>query len=86
MRPKPHTTCGLNVMPGWIDTHTSDRRSVADSPGNDTFKRGGQEGEHDMEADLIATVGNPIDDIASVRRVVFVMKGGEVYRNEGMTR
>jgi imidazolonepropionase-like amidohydrolase len=33
-----------------------------------------------MEADLIATDGNPAQDIAAVRRVVFVMKGGRVYR------
>ena len=34
-----------------------------------------------MEADLIATNGNPIDDIANVRKVVFVMKGGKVFKN-----
>ena len=34
-----------------------------------------------MEADLVATEGNPLDDITNVRRVVFVMKGGRVYKN-----
>lgn len=34
-----------------------------------------------MEADLIALDGDPLKDITSVRRVVFVMKGGVVYKN-----
>ncbi|HUK16769.1 MAG TPA: amidohydrolase family protein [Bryobacteraceae bacterium] len=32
-------------------------------------------------ADLVAADGNPLDDITAVRRVVFVMKGGEVCKN-----
>ena len=35
-----------------------------------------------LQADIIAMDGDPLKDITAVRRVVFVMKGGEVYRNE----
>ena len=34
-----------------------------------------------LEADIIALDGNPLKDITAVRRVVFVMKGGVVYKN-----
>jgi len=34
-----------------------------------------------FEADIIALAGDPLKDITAVRRVVFVMKGGVVYKN-----
>ena len=35
-----------------------------------------------LQADIIAIDGDPLRDITAVRRVVFVMKGGRVYKNE----
>lgn len=34
-----------------------------------------------MDADLVATDGNLLDDITAVRRVIFVTKGGTIYKN-----
>ncbi len=35
-----------------------------------------------FEADIIAVDGNPLEDMSALNRVVFVMKGGKVYKNE----
>jgi imidazolonepropionase-like amidohydrolase len=38
--------------------------------------------ETGLLADIIAVPGNPLDDIARTEQVKFVMKGGQVYRND----
>ena len=38
-----------------------------------------------LEADIIALDGDPLKDVTAVRRVVFVMKGGIVYKNVART-
>lgn len=37
-----------------------------------------------LEADIIAVRGNPLSDIAALKRVSFVMKGGTVVRHDGV--
>jgi imidazolonepropionase-like amidohydrolase len=39
-----------------------------------------------LQADIIALDGDPLQDITAVRRVVFVMKGGVVYKNLAHSR
>jgi imidazolonepropionase-like amidohydrolase len=34
-----------------------------------------------LEADIIATDGNPLTDVTAARRVLFVMKDGKVFEH-----
>ena len=57
----------------------------ATSLGAQAIGLGGQTGAiaPGLQADLIAVDGDPSTDITALRRVVFVMKGGRVYRWDG---
>jgi imidazolonepropionase-like amidohydrolase len=56
----------------------------ATSLGAEAIRMGNQIGSiaPGMQADIIAVQGDPTKDITALRRVVFVMKGGRVYRND----
>ena len=62
-----------------IDAITS-----ATSLGAEALRMGDQIGSiaPGLQADLVAVQGDPTKDITALRRVMFVMKGGRVYRNE----
>ena len=66
--------CGVNPMAAMIS---------ANSLGAEAMGLGDQIGSiaPGFQADIIALDGDPLKDITAVRRVVFVMKAGVVYKN-----
>jgi imidazolonepropionase-like amidohydrolase len=66
--------CGVDPMAAMVS---------ANSLGAEALGLGDQIGAiaPGLQADIIALDGDPLKDITAVRRVVFVMKGGVVYKN-----
>lgn len=66
--------CGVDSMAAMVS---------ANSLGAEALGMGDQIGSiaPGLQADIIALNGDPLKDIKAVRRVVFVMKGGMVYKN-----
>ena len=69
------------VRDGGVDPMTA--MVSANSLGAEALRMGDRIGSiaPGMQSDIIALDGNPLTDITAVRRVVFVMKGGVVYKN-----
>ena len=66
--------CGVDPMTAMVSAHSlaAEAMGLGDQIGS--IAPG-------MQADIIALDGDPTKDITAVRRVVFVMKGGVVYKN-----
>lgn len=65
---------GQEPMAALVAAHSGAAAALAMSDRIGTVREG-------FEADLIALDGDPLTDITAVQRVVFVMKGGIVYKN-----
>ena len=71
------------VRDGGVDPMTA--MVSANSLGAEAMGLGNQIGSivSGLQADIIALDGDPLKDITAVRRVMFVMKGGVVYKHVG---
>lgn len=66
--------CGVDPMVAMISANSLGAEALGMSDQIGSIAPG-------MQADIIALDGDPLKDITAVRRVVFVMKGGIVYKN-----
>jgi imidazolonepropionase-like amidohydrolase len=66
--------CGVDPMTAMVSANSLGAEAVGMADQIGSIAPG-------MEADIIALDGDPLKDITAVRRVVFVMKGGIVYKN-----
>jgi imidazolonepropionase-like amidohydrolase len=68
--------CGVDPMAAMVSANSLGAEALGMSDKIGSITPG-------LEADIIALDGDPLKDITAVRRVVFVMKGGIVYKNIG---
>lgn len=66
--------CGVDPMTAMVSANSLGAEALGMSDQIGSIAPG-------MQADIIALDGDPMKDITAVRRVVFVMKGGVVYKN-----
>ena len=66
--------CGVEPMTAMVSANSVAAEALRMSEQIGTISPG-------LQADIIALDGDPLKDITAVRRVIFVMKGGVVYKN-----
>lgn len=66
--------CGVDPMAAMVSANSLAAEAIGMSTEIGSIAPG-------LQADIIALDGDPLKDITAVRRVVFVMKGGVVYKN-----
>ena len=66
--------CGVDPMAAMVSANSLGAEALGMSDQIGSIAPG-------LQADIIALDGDPLKDITAVRRVVFVMKGGVVYKN-----
>lgn len=66
--------CGVDPMAAMISASSTSAEALGMADKLGTIAPG-------FQADIIALQGDPLQDITAVRNVVFVMKGGVVYKN-----
>ena len=66
--------CGIDPMTAMVSAHSLAAESLGMADRIGALAPG-------LQADIIALAGDPLKDITAVRRVVFVMKGGVVYKH-----
>src|SRR5947208_390498 len=66
--------CGVDPMSAMVSANSLGAEALGMSDQIGSIAPG-------LQADIIALDGDPLKDITAVRRVVFVMKGGVVYKN-----
>jgi imidazolonepropionase-like amidohydrolase len=71
--------CGVNPMKAMVSANSLGAEALGMSDQIGSIAPG-------LQADIIALDGDPLKDIEAVRRVVFVMKGGVVYKYAGTRR
>ena len=66
--------CGMDLMAAMVSANSLGAEALGMSNQIGAISPG-------LQADIIALEGDPLKDITAVRRVLFVMKGGVVYKN-----